>query len=140
MTSRSMSEKPKDTSEFKDRTRERMTYTTSQWTSGGQVFGHPPMRDQAGVGSRPPQAIEWASEERHDRQLNAPNRTRFAAEVVVLKVPLRLVRFESHNTHTGETARTFRICTANSVFGARQLRQEAVLDVVELDVQSGRVQ
>ena len=33
MTSRSVSEKPKDTSEFKDRTREGMTYTTSQSTS-----------------------------------------------------------------------------------------------------------
>ena len=33
MTSRSVSEKPKDTSEFTDRTRERMTYATSQWAS-----------------------------------------------------------------------------------------------------------
>ena len=73
-------EKPKDTGEFKDRAR-----------------GHHQMRDQAGVGSRPLQAIEWASEERHDRQLNALNRTRFAAEVFVLEVPLPLVRFESHN-------------------------------------------
>ena len=58
----------------------------------------------------------------------------------MLEVPRHLLRFESHYSWPREAARTLRICAGSNVLGARHVRQEAVLDAIELDVQSGRVQ
>ena len=58
----------------------------------------------------------------------------------MVEVPRDLLWFQPDYSRPREAARALRICAGSYVFGARHVRQEAPLDAVELDVQSGRIQ
>ena len=58
----------------------------------------------------------------------------------MLEVPRDLPWLHLDYSRPREAARALRICAGSYVFGARHVRQETLLDAVELDVQSGRMQ